>query len=225
MARQQKARPRQVGIFGGSFDPIHLGHLAVARAAIRKFKLDELHLVVAGQHPFPEKRNQTSFVHRYAMVALACSGEKRLIPSLAEAGPDGFGRQVCYSVDTVRYFREQVLGPADRLFFLTGADAFLELPKWKAAEELLALCNFIVVSRPGFNLRRICAAIPRKLLGRATALGRVIRLPETHIALMEDVRVPISSTEIRRRCRAGKPIRGLVPASVENYILQQALYR
>lgn len=221
-----RRRSRAVGLFGGSFDPIHAGHLAVARAATRRFELDELHFIPSGRPPHPGKQELAPFAHRHAMVALACAGKESWIPSLAEAGEDFAGRAVHYTIDTVRRFRTRLRRSGDRLYFLTGADAFLEIPTWKSYEELLLLCDFVVAARPGFRMEALRLVIPPELLGRPGDRPdrRTIPLRRTAVHLLDRIANQVSSSEIRRRCREGRSIRGLVPPRVEEYIQKQALY-
>lgn len=224
--RASSSRPRKIGLFGGSFDPVHIGHVAVARAAQRRFHLDELHFVVAGRPPHKPKHELAAFAHRFAMVALACADHPPCLPSLAEAGPDGSGTHVHYSIETVRRFRKKMRRD-DRLYFLAGADSFLEIPTWRNYEALLDSCDFIVASRPGFRLDALRLVIPPELLGRlptGAADPRAIPLRKTAVHLLETVASHVSATEIRRRRRHGQSIHGLVPARVEEYILKQALY-
>lgn len=220
--------PRSIAIFGGSFDPIHVGHLAVARAAQRRFHLDEVHFVPSGHPPHKPRQEMAPFAHRYAMVALACADHAHFLPSLADAGDDGHPR---YSVDTVRHFRRLLRHPGDRLYFLIGADAFLEIPTWKDSETLLGLCDFVVASRPGFRMQALRLVIPPDLLGRPqTAEARAahakheIPLRQTTVYLLDTVASHVSSSEIRRRRHRRQSIHGLVPARVEEYILKQAIY-
>jgi len=216
--------PRAIALFGGSFDPIHIGHLAVARAALRRFQLDEVHFIPAGRPPHKLKHELAAFGHRYAMAALACADHPRFVPSLADAG-DLTGRHASYSIDTVRHYREQ-LGPRDRLYFLVGADAFLEIPTWKRYEALLESCDFIVVSRPGYGLEALRLVIPPKLLAPTPARDRHrIVLRKTSVYFLDTVASHVSATEIRRRRQRGQSIHGLVPMRVEEYILKQALYQ
>ena len=146
-----KHHPRRIALFGGSFDPIHNGHLAVARAADRRFNFDEIHFIPASRPPHKLKQHLAPFPHRFAMASLACSEHPHFVPSLAEAGEDFSGTQLHYSVDTVRYFRHAYNGHGDRIFFIVGADAFLDIPVWKEYETLLGLCDFIVANRPGIR--------------------------------------------------------------------------
>jgi len=216
--------PRSIALFGGSFDPVHVGHIAVARAAQRKFHLDEVHFVIAGRPPHKTKDKLTPFRHRFTMVALACAGRAHFLPSLAEAGPDRSGRRVCYSIDTVCIFR-RAQRPRDKCFFILGADQFLEIPTWRSYEALLDSCDFIVVSRPGFRMSALRSVVPAKLLAPgAHRDAHSIALRRTTVHLLDSVRSHVSATEVRRRCRRGQSIRGLVPPRVEDYILRQALY-
>lgn len=218
-------RPRRIAIYGGSFDPIHVGHLAVARAAQRRFHLDEIHFVVAGRPPHKLKHDAAPFAHRYAMVALACAGHSQFIPSLAEAGNDFSGHRVFYSLDTVRRFRRRLHHSGDRLFFLLGVDSFLEIPTWKNYVELLNSCDFVVASRPGFLMEPLRFVIPPELLKRAAPqASHSIQLRKTAVYLLDSVSSHVSSTEVRRRRHRRQPIHGLVPVRVEEYILSQGLY-
>jgi nicotinate-nucleotide adenylyltransferase len=212
-----------------------VGHLAVARAAERRFQLDEIHFIPSGRPPHKPKHLLAPFPHRYAMVALACANHPAFVPSLAEAGPDHTGRYIFYSIDTVGQFRRRI-GPNDRLYFLMGADAFLQIRTWKEYEALLDACDFIVASRPGLRLRTLRRVIPRERLRHAEGRpGRnqgedalethAIPLRQSCVYLLETVASHVSSSEIRRRLHRRQSIRGLVPRRVEEYILNQALYR
>jgi len=166
-----KHHPRRIAIFGGSFDPIHNGHLSVARAADRRFNFDELHFIPASRPPHKLKQHLAPFPHRFAMVSLACTEHPHFVPSLAEAGEDFSGTQLHYSVDTVRYFRHVYHG--DRLFFIIGADAFLDIPMWKEYETLLTLCDFIIANRPGIRPEALRLVIPPDVIARPDAKKRL----------------------------------------------------
>ncbi len=223
------SRTRRVAIFGGSFDPVHIGHLAVALAAQRRFHLEEIHFVPCGRPPHKMKHELAPFLHRYAMVSLASAEHRHLVASLAEAGHDHSGRHVHYSVDTVRHFRQASRHAGHHLYFITGADAFLELPTWKNYETLLDLCEIIVVSRPGFRLDALRLVIPPEMLRRPDPHcppldRRAIALRKSSIHLLDTVHSTVSATEIRRRIHRRQSINGLVPPRVEEYIHKQALY-
>ena len=225
-----KHHPRRIAIFGGSFDPIHNGHLSVARAADRRFNFDELHFIPASRPPHKLKQHLAPFPHRFAMVSLASTEHPHFVPSLAEAGEDFSGTQLHYSVDTVRYFRHVYHG--DRLFFMIGADAFLDIPMWKEYETLLTLCDFIIANRPGIRTEALRLVIPPDLMARADEKKEedppsqvVAQLHRTSVYLLENVSSEVSATDIRRRQQRGQSIHGLVSARVEEYILKQGLYK
>ncbi len=225
--------PRRIALFGGSFDPIHSGHLAVARAADRRFNFDEIHFIPASRPPHKLKQHLAPFPHRFAMVALACVDHPHFVPSLAEAGEDFSGTQLHYSVDTVRYFRHAYHGAGDRIFFIIGADAFLDIPMWKEYETLLGLCDFIIANRPGIRAEALRLVIPPDLMAGPNAKREedvppsqiVARLHRTSVYLLENVASEVSATDIRRKAQRGQSIHGLVSARVEEYILKQGLYR
>jgi len=213
-----------IALFGGTFDPIHAGHTRAAQAAARKFRLGQILFVPAGSPPHKYRGRLTSFAHRFAMVALACAADERFVPSLLEA-PKRDG-QPHYSIDTARAARRS-LQPKDRLFFLLGVDAFLDLPHWKAYRRLLELVNFIVVSRPGFEIDRILEVVPQKLIHHVRGREEVetIRMQHTSVHVLPEVEIPVASRDIREAVGAGRRITGLVPPLVEEYIRKECLYR
>ena len=214
---------RSVALFGGTFDPPHVGHMAVAQAAQRRFHLDAIYFVPSSRPPHKPQRELTAFIHRYTMVALACAEHANFVPSLVEAPPSG-APHIFYTIDTVRrYHREH---PDDHLYFVVGADQFLELPTWKNYESLLDACDFIIASRPGFRLDALRLVIPPEKLGRThSADPQKIALRKTNVHLLTTVASHVSSTEVRERLHRKQSIHGLVPPRVEEYILGQALYR
>src|SRR5215831_221506 len=225
-----KHHPRRIALFGGSFDPIHSGHLSVARAADRRFNFDEIHFIPASRPPHKLKQHLAPFPHRFAMVALACTEHPHFVPSLAEAGEDFSGTQLHYSVDTVRYFRHVYHGDGDRIFFIIGADAFLDIPMWKEYETLLGLCDFIIANRPGIRAEALRLVIPPDLIAGPNtkregepvpASQLVAHLRKTSVYLLETVASNISATETRKLAHHRHSIHGLVSARVEEYILKQ----
>ena len=213
-----------VALFGGTFDPIHAGHIRAARAAARRFRLDQVLFIPSGTPPHKYHDQLTDFPHRFAMVALACAADRRFVPSLLEAPASG--RRPQYSIDTARAVKRR-LAPRDKLYFLIGADAFLDLPHWKDYRRLLDLVNFIVVSRPGFSNRKIGKIVPRDLhpaIGAGTALGTT-QLRHTALHVLDGVHVPVASRDIREAVQSGRRVTGLVPPLVEEYILKEGLYR
>jgi len=215
---------RSVALFGGTFDPVHAGHIAVAQAAQKRFHLDATYFIPSSSPPHKTKPALTPFVHRYAMVALACADHPGLIPSLAEGPVDGVAAHVFYTIDTVKRFRRE--HPNDHLYFILGADQFLEIPTWKSYESLMDSCDFIIASRPGFRLDALRLVVPPEKFGRAPAHDpHKIVLRKSVVHLLTTVSSHVSSTEVRHRLERHQSVHGLVPARVEEYILGQALYR
>lgn len=224
-----------IALFGGTFDPIHRGHIVVARAAAEKFGLKQIWFVPADIPPHKQKTPITSFYHRYAMVALALAGEKDFVPSLVEAPDlDGEGgtRPPSYSFDTVRRVKK-TLGKSDHLYFLIGMDAFQDIAKWNNAEQLLAECEFIVAARPGYSLADVASSLPEKLRPQA-AITKLFRrekmtgplvLPGVTLHMLPETHENVSATQIRAAVDKGAALRRLVPDAVAEYIRKENLYR
>ncbi len=235
-----------IGLFGGTFDPIHRGHLALARAARESCKLSRILFVPANAPPHKQREPLSAFAHRYAMAALATAEEKDFLPSLLEA-PEGYeangsakapGKEKArvqkpnYTIDTIRRLK-QSFKQADRLFLLIGIDAFDDVAKWHQAEELFRECEFIVASRPGYSLADVANALPERLRPRQEATipfkkqaasGDLV-LKGVHVHLLPEVYQPISSTAIREAARAGKPLGRFVDAPIAEYIKKTGLYK
>lgn len=213
-----------IALFGGTFDPIHAGHLRAAQAAARRFRLDRILFVPSGKPPHKVHDHLTSFAHRYGMVALACAGRAGFVPSMLEA-PRADGRPH-YSITTVRRVKRSI-GRRDRLYFLIGVDAFLDLPEWKAFRELLDSVNFIVVSRPGYSNREIVKIVPPELVRRSGSRQEkdTIALRHSAVHILRGVDVPVASSDIRECIRDGRRVAGLVPPLVEEYMRKEGLYR
>jgi nicotinate-nucleotide adenylyltransferase len=231
-----------IGILGGSFDPIHRGHLALARAAADRFSLRRVLFVPASVPPHKQKEPLTPFIHRYAMVALATVEEKQFVPSLLEmphpevpAGrskPAAQSPGVNYTIDTVRRVK-QTLKKSDHLFFLIGIDAFREIATWHEAKALLAECAFIVASRPGYSLRDVAESLPEGLRPPAAvtrpfqkqpAIGDLV-LPGVTLHLLEGVHQNASATAVRAAAAQGKPLARWLDPRVADYIRKTGLYR
>jgi len=230
----------RIGYFGGTFDPIHRGHLAAAQAAATACKLQRVLFVPTEASPLKKRRAITPYIHRYAMTALALAelSDRRFAPSLLEE-PEFRSRsgraRVRYSIDTVRAFRRQ-LRKRDQLFFIVGADAFMGIARWHEPERLLRACEFVVVNRPGYSLADVADALPKSLRPRtivsrntSAASPRVLRLPGVTIHLVPEVRVPVSATDLRRALSApaassGRELKKMLPATVATYIFATGLY-
>jgi nicotinate-nucleotide adenylyltransferase len=213
----------KIAIFGGTFDPIHSGHMQAAKAAAQRLHLNKVLFVPTGCPPHKTGNGLTDYHHRYAMVALACADDSRFVPSMLESPDRHPGPH--YSVDTVRRAR-RMLKPGDNLYFLIGLDALIDLPHWKQFRQLLDLTDFIVVSRPGFDSREVERALPRELLDqRPRRNSRQIRLRRSTLYILPHVEVPVASTDLRQAIRQKHRITGMVPPMVEQYILKEGLYR
>ncbi len=231
-----------IGLFGGTFDPIHRGHLALAKAATERCKLSRILFVPANVPPHKQRQPLSAFSHRYAMIALATAQEKDCVPSLLEAPGDfetgGSGKQKTsamkpnYTIDTVARLK-QTSKKADRLFLLIGIDAFEDIAKWHQAEMLFRECEFVVASRPGYSLADVANALPESLRPRVevtrpfhkqAATGDLV-LKGVTIHLLDQVYQPISSTAIREAAAAGKPLGRFVDPAVADYIKKMGLYK
>src|SRR5437879_1650816 len=165
-----------IGLFGGTFDPVHRGHLALARAAMEQYKLHRIHFVAANNPPHKQRQPLAPFIHRFGMLVLATAQEKAFVPSLLEAPTDGAapGRKdrqekPNYTIDTIRRMK-QSFKASDKLFLLVGMDAFADVAKWHQADALFRECEFVVASRPGYSLADVANALPESLRPRAEVM-------------------------------------------------------
>lgn len=186
----------RVGVFGGSFDPVHVGHLIVAAEAHRVLGLDQVRLIPAGRHPHKADAPAASAADRLAMLRLAVDGDDRFLVDDREIRRPG----PSYTVETLRALRSE--RPGDQLSLLVGADAAEELPAWREAKDLPALAEVVVLTRPG-------SAPPAGPL-----VARVVQVPA----------IEISASLVRARCRRGESIRYLVPDAVAAYIAERRVY-
>ncbi|MFF5085247.1 nicotinate-nucleotide adenylyltransferase [Actinoplanes sp. NPDC000266] len=192
-------RGRRIGIMGGTFDPIHHGHLVAASEVQARFDLDEVVFVPTGQ-PY-EKGKVSPAEDRYLMTVIATASNPRFHVSRADIDRDG----PTYTIDTLRDMRA-IYGADSKLFFITGADALSRILGWKSAMEMFSLAHFVGVTRPGFELTDE-------------------HLPRDSVTLVEVPAMAISSTDCRARATAGKPVWYLVPDGVVQYINKRGLYR
>jgi len=220
---------RRIGIFGGTFDPPHLGHLLLAETIREQFALDEILFVPSHQPPHKQREDMTSPAHRYALVVAATLHNPAFSPSAIEVNRPGRS----FSIDTVRELREHG-DAATELFFVAGLDSFLQIETWKDYEELLDSCDFIVVSRPNNSFERIHGVLPERFHDRIVDVrGRtngvepaVDRADSTpRIYLSDAVYLDVSATGIRSRVRAGRTVRYRVTPEVERYLQTHGLYR
>ena len=195
---------RRLGVMGGTFDPIHHGHLLTAEEAAVQFGLDEVLFVPTGRPWMKDRDDVSPAEDRYLMTVVATASNPRFSVSRIDIDREG----QTYTVDTLHAVGEQA--PDAELFFVTGADAMLEIFGWKDPEEVLSLAHFIAATRPGYDLARFEAAAPTR---------------HPNVSVMTIPALAISSTDIRRRVREGRPIRYLLPEGVKSYIEKAGLYR
>jgi nicotinate-nucleotide adenylyltransferase len=198
-------RARRVGVMGGSFNPIHNGHLVTADEARHAFSLDEVIFVPAG-HPWQKEVTDVAPAEdRYLMCVIATSSDPAFRVSRIEIDRPG----PTYTVDTLHALKEE--RPGSELYFITGADAILQILTWKDPEVVLREAQFIAATRPGYDLDRLEKELPEGF--------------EDRVSIMEIPALAISSTDVRLRAREGRPIRYLVPVGVAAYIEKAGLYR
>lgn len=199
MGAEHRGRPR-IGIMGGTFDPIHHGHLVAASEVQDYLRLDQVIFVPTGHQPFKVGQNVAPAEHRYLMTVIATASNPRFTVSRADIDRPG----VTYTIDTLSEMR--ALHPDADLYFITGADALSQILDWKHPEKMWELAHFIGVTRPGHQLSES-------------------GLPADHVTLLEVPAMAISSTDCRARVAAGQPVWYLVPDGVVQYINKYGLYR
>ena len=213
---------RRIGIFGGTFDPVHDGHLRPAERALAAFGFDDLVWVPAGNPPHKLDEPRTAFAHRFAMLALAVQGDDRSVVSTVEAERSG----PTYTVDTLGEFHRR--HPDARLYFLMGSDSFAQIATWRRWEELLSLASLVVLRRPTAWGDKLIARVPEVLRPQMVLVGRDAAPPAAsahRVYLLDHEPYPISSTAVRERVRSGRPLGDVMPAAVERYIAKHGLYR
>jgi nicotinate-nucleotide adenylyltransferase len=213
----------KIGLFGGTFDPVHWGHLRSAEEVSETFGLDRVYFIPAAVPPHKRGYTTTPARDRLRMVQLAVAKNPRFAASTVEISRPG----VSYSIDTVRGFAAR-RRPDDSLYFIIGLDAFREIGTWKDFTGIFPLCNFIVTSRPGRQERdplKGTGIAVKKLFCYDFKSGSYRHESGTRIFFSELTDIAISASEIRALVRQGKSIRYLVPAEVEKYIKQRRLYR
>jgi nicotinate-nucleotide adenylyltransferase len=217
--RISNLEPRRIGILGGTLDPIHCGHVAAAVAARDAFELSSVYVIPSHVPPHRPSQPIASPFHRFAMAALAVSGQTALAASDDELRADG----PSYTADTLDRWHARGY-ETSQIFFITGADAFAEIATWKRYPAVLELANFVVVSRPGHRIETLAAKLPA-LAGRMrSADAGAAEGANTLIYLLQAPTPDVSSTDVRDRLRRGESITGLVPGLVETHIHQHGLY-
>jgi nicotinate-nucleotide adenylyltransferase len=221
----------RVGILGGTFDPVHLGHLDAAHAALTALELDCVLLLPSFIPPHRAQQPRASAFHRFAMVSLTASSEDRIVASDVEL----MAGETSYTIDTLKRLQAQGYG-AEQLFFITGADAFAEIATWREYPRVLTEAHFVVVSRPNHDVDRLREMLPeladrmvepshRSGRSVAEATAGATRGGFLPISLIDAATRDVSSTEVRRRLALNQPIGDLVPSAVEFHIRKHGLYQ
>jgi len=201
-------KKRKIGIMGGTFDPIHIGHLVTAEAVRNEYGLDQVLFIPASSPPHKQTMDVTPAIHRYIMTVMATYSNPYFYVSTIEMERPG----PSFTVDTILALMEQ-FGDQTELFFIMGADAVQELPTWNNVDRLLELCPIIAAARPG------CSSAIDGIIQYFGAVG------QNRIHRLVTPELEISSTDIRERVRTGHSVKYIVPDSVESYILKEGLYR
>lgn len=214
----------RIGLLGGTFNPVHLGHLKAAAEALRRAGLDRILFIPSYIPPHKKTAGIASPKDRFAMVELAVAGHPRFVASAVEIA----AREKSYSIVTLG--KVKAAYPDAWIFFLLGIDAFLEIETWRSYREVLGKCHFIVMSRPGFRLGQAKSVLDDPYAGWIYSLrGRMPAgdglLKRFRIFVVPIRALNISSTDIRRRIKQGLPVRRLVPEAVEAYIKKRRLYQ
>jgi nicotinate-nucleotide adenylyltransferase len=213
----------KIGILGGTFDPIHLGHLRCAEEICQELDLENVYLIPSASPPHKSKEPVTSFKHRLAMTRLAADSS----PFLEAADLEGRRPGHSYSIETLREFT-RIFPPHTDIFFILGVDAFLEIRTWKEYDNLFDYAHFVIITRPGFQADSLKEVLPDSHLGIHRKDGE----PDLFVApsgktimLMRATLMDISSTRIRELVKANRSIRFLVSEAVGIYIEKKRLYR
>ncbi|HHT78570.1 MAG TPA: nicotinate-nucleotide adenylyltransferase [Actinobacteria bacterium] len=202
----------KIGIMGGTFNPIHHGHLVTAAEALNQFSLEKVIFIPSGDPPHKDYHEEEIAEHRYLMTVIATSSNSNFLVSRTEIDRKGKS----YTIDTLKELKK-TYGESAEFFFITGADAILEILTWKKTKEIINLCYMIAATRPGYNLLKL-EELKKDLHG---ITGNNV---DSRILVMEVPALAISSTDIRERVRGGRPIDYLVPEGVSKYIFKHGLY-
>jgi len=213
---------RRLGLFGGTFDPVHYGHLIPARVACDVLDLDALVFIPGARPPHKLEEPLTSFMHRFAMLALATQGQERWYVSEVELGRGG----PTYTIDTIAQMASRM--PAEETFFLMGSDSFAQIITWHRWAELVDAVQLVVLHRDGPWGGELAASVPGWLASRIVVLEKGQRLGtlggEKKVFVLEHEPLPISATRLRQALGAGEPVTGLLPPEVERWAVKYHLY-
>ena len=196
----------RIGIMGGTFDPVHNGHLAIARSAAEQLELSQVLFIPAGNPHFKRNQEVTSASQRADMVALAIEDDSLFALDLCEVERRG----ITYTADTLEELTQRYEGA--RLFFIMGTDSAITLPGWKRAEDVARLCTIVVAKRPGQSTERV-----REALAASSV--------DFDVMYLDVPQIDVSSTQLREDVARGRDVSAMIPALVEAYISQMGLYR
>jgi nicotinate-nucleotide adenylyltransferase len=217
----KEPKGKRIGLFGGTFNPIHLGHLRGAEEVWQAFQLEEVIFIPSSVPPHKVTEKIIESKHRLEMVKLATSGNPHFSTSDLELSRPGKS----YSIDTIRFLRER---DEDAFFFILGGDAFVEIDTWKDFRNLFSLCHFIVMVRPGSQENISPPAFPEILIPDFrydTGEKAWTHLSGHRVYFKEISFLDISSTKVRKLIEKGETVKYLIPAEVEAYIQEHGLYR
>jgi nicotinate-nucleotide adenylyltransferase len=211
----------KLGILGGTFDPIHLGHLRLAEEVGESFNLERIYLIPAASPPHKGGKEVSPFNHRFEMARIAVEGS-----SLLDAFDlEGRRKGLSYSIETLKEFHQ--LYPSDlELFFILGTDSFLEIETWRDYRDLFDYAHFVVIERPGILFGKTVVQLSSLGISfKEKERGRFVSPSGHEVIFMETTLMDISSTQIREKVAEGKSIRYLVPERVRCYIFDNGLYK
>jgi nicotinate-nucleotide adenylyltransferase len=201
---------KRIAIMGGTFDPIHYGHLVTAEAVRQEFQIDQVLFIPTGRPPHKSTKKVSDPENRYLMTLLATQSNDHFFASRLEIDRTGY----TYTIDTIHALKE-IYGSDTEIFFITGADAFLQIFNWHNAEELLHSCTFVAATRPGYNKDELLKHVDHIIQNHPLQKFHFIEVPA----------LSISSSDIRERVLEGRSIKYLLPESVESFIHKYHLYK
>ena len=198
----------KIGVFGGTFDPVHYGHIHLAEQALNECKLSEVLVVPVKIQPFKQDQHPAPATERFNMAKLAFAGRDNISVSDVELKRNG----ISYTIDTLREIKK-TRGSDTVIAFILGADSFLKIEKWKGSDELLTDYSFIIGTRPGYRREELDSLI-----------SRLEKSYGTDVVTIKNKQIPASSTGIKEMIKSGKSCKGIIPPDVERYIHANGLY-
>lgn len=215
----------KIGVLGGTFNPIHMGHLIIAEEICQIFALEKVVFIPSARPPHKTHKEIIDPLYRLMMTNLATVSNPKFFVSTVEIERKGKS----YSVETIKELRK-IYGEKAELYFIVGMDAFLEITTWKDSEKLINLCHFIVVSRCGYEMDNLRGKLPASFINKLVEIEENEKVKNHNqqdhkIFVIKSMTIDISSTDIRHSIKEGKSIRYLVPQIIEDYIRKHKLYQ